>query len=110
MLRAYSEKYERQLPEECIEICKGISYGFGCGHICAALVASIMAMGLAFPIEDIPRLRIELLDSFYEEYESLTCPELRAKNKCVDIVAKAAGIVDGIIGKEMKEKALILTK
>ena len=85
-------------------MCKGISYGFGCGHICAALVSSIMAMGLAFPIEDIPRLRIEFLDSFYEEYGSLTCPELRAKNNCVDIVSKAAGIADSIISREMKAK------
>ena len=104
MLRAYSEKYQRELPEECIEMCKGISYGFGCGHMCAAIVSSVMTLGLAFPIEDIPRLRIEFLDSFYEEYDSLLCPELRAKHKCEDIVSKAAGIVDGIIVRDMKAR------
>ena len=104
MLRAYSEKYQRQLPEECVEICKGISSGFGCGHICAALVSSIMAMGLAFPIEDLPRLRMEFLNNFYDEYGTLICPKLKAENKCVDIVAKAAGIADNIISREVGEK------
>ena len=102
MLRAYSEKYQRQLPEECVEMCRGISSGFGCGHICAALVSSIMAMGMAFPIEDMPRLRIEFLDRFYEEYGTLVCPKLKAENECVDIVSSAAGIADSIIAREIK--------
>jgi len=101
VLRAYSEKYERELPEECIEMCKGISFGFGCGHICAALVSSVMVLGMAFPIEDLPQLRIELLDSFYEEYGAFICPKLKAKNKCEDIVARAAGITDKIIAREI---------
>jgi len=83
-------------------MCKGISAGFGCGHICAALVSSVMTLGLAFPIEDIPRLRMELLNRFHEEYGTLICPKLKAKYKCEDIVSKAAGIVDGIISQQIK--------
>ena len=80
---------------------KGISNGFGCGHICAALVSSIMAMGLVCPAGEIASLRMELLERFYAEYETLTCSELKSKDECKNIVAKIAAILDEIISKRL---------
>ena len=101
MLRAVSEKYNIELPEEAEKMLRGISNGFGTGHICAVLISSIMALGLTCPPQEIASGRMELLDRFYDEYGTLSCMSLKALDDCKNIVGKCAGILDEIISDRL---------
>ncbi len=104
ILKAAEEKYNIYISEENLNLCKGINNGFGIGGLCSLVTGGIMVFGLLFDEATVKRLRLKLLDNFYDKYLSLNCCQLKGRdeNSCQSLVYEVADIIDNIINQEMK--------
>ena len=102
VLRAVEKNYQFNLPEEALCLCQGVGHGFGIGGICSGIVAGIMAFGLFFDESTVKRLRIKLLNVFFERYGSIQCGELENAGKCDEMIEDMAEQIIGFIDEELQ--------
>ncbi len=96
ILKAASETYGLNLPDECINMCRGISNGLGIGGICSVLIACVMIISILCPEKNIKAYRIKMTDMFAAENGNLNCGKIR-KNDCRHIIETSCDILEKII-------------
>ncbi|MDR3239058.1 MAG: C-GCAxxG-C-C family protein [Clostridiales bacterium] len=107
ILKAAEALYAVPMPEQSVDMCCCVNMGLGTGGLCCALIGSVMLFGLMFDEDEAKKLRIELMDMFYQQYGSLNCCLLSANGTnttaCEKIIADAAGMTQQIIEESRRQ-------
>lgn len=112
ILHGANKAYNMGLSEQTLRVSAGFGGGMGLGSVCGTLTAAIMVLGLLFVEKSaheskrIKKLTQEMLTSFHKEMGHLHCSQLKAKyrtdkEKCLQVLLKAAEILDRIAVREM---------
>ena len=105
MLKAYETTFNTTLPEQCISACSCVNSGFGFGGFCSSLIGSFMIFGLHFDDTTAKRLRIKLINAFYDEFGSFDCAMLKSNSDadsiCEDLIYFAGELVEKLILEEI---------
>lgn len=112
ILYGANQAYRMGLSEQTLRLAAGFGGGMGLGSVCGTLTAAIMVLGSLFVKQSaheskrIKKLTQELLTSFHKEMGHMHCSQLKAqyrtdKEKCLQVLLKAAEILDKIVAREM---------
>lgn len=101
ILKACEEEYEIKISEDCLNACNGLYNGLGVGRCCGVILACIMAIGIM--CDDVPFYRLEMVERFNSEFNSLNCCNLKKGGKCNEIIEISCNILADIIDKGRKK-------
>ena len=100
------------LDKRALKLSAGFGGGMGIENTCGTLTGGVMVISNLF-VEDrghesdrIKQLTKEYLDRYNAEMSTMICKELKEKyrteeKKCLDVIMKAAEILDSIVKREL---------
>ncbi len=111
ILYGANKAYNLNLDKNSLKLAAGFGGGMAIEDKCGALTAAIMVLGTlavennAHESEKIKILVKELFAEYKKETGSIDCAPLKEKYRtpekgCIDVISKAAGILDNIIRRE----------
>lgn len=110
---AANKVYNLGLDHESLKMAAGFGGGMGMENVCGALTGGVMVLGRMFIVnrahesDKIKLLTRELFERYEKEMGSTVCKPLKdmhrtEEQKCRNIIAKAAEILESIIDRELK--------
>lgn len=101
ILMACQEEYNIKISDDCLNACEGFYNGLGVGGYCGVLLASIMAIVML--CDDVAYYRLEMVERFNNEFNTLNCYNLKKENSCKKIIEISCNILADIIDKGRKK-------
>ncbi len=113
ILYGANEAYKLGLSKDALRMSSGFGGGMALEDKCGALTAGIMVLGLLFVRNNahestrIKDLELELFNTYKREMGHIDCKPLKENYrteelKCKNVIVRAAGVLDGIIERELK--------
>lgn len=114
LLYASNEAYNLGLDKKALKLSAGFGGGMAIESVCGALTGAIMVLSCLFveknahESDKIKILTKELLSKYEQSMESIYCDLLKDKHrtekeKCRDIIVKAAEVLDEIVQRELRK-------
>lgn len=112
ILYGANQAYNLGLDQRTLKLAAGFGGGMGIGIVCGSLTAAVMVLGVLFVEKsahenrEIKNLTQEFLMSFRREMGQINCSQLKInyrteREKCLQVLVKAAEILDGIVKREL---------
>jgi len=121
ILYGANKVYKMGLSGDCLRLSSAFGGGMGMENVCGVVTGSLMVLGYLFVNDrahqtpELKELAKELFDRYSKEMDSFDCKPLKDRyrteeKKCYDIILKGAEILDEIIIREKKKRAVIAKK
>lgn len=114
ILYGANKAYGLGLDQKALKVSAGFGGGMGIGLVCGALTGATMVLGIMFVKNNahesnkIKELTQELITTYKKTMGDINCSPLKARyrtpeNKCNNVIAKAAEILDQIVTREQQK-------